>query len=203
MDVATGPAVNEQFNRTSSKSGWCCQSKLPKGPNGRNLCRQCGVEVPKGRLTFCSDGCVDEWKIKTNPGHARRLVFKRDHGVCCLCGRDTEALTKELKQLRDQTCKRLKHNIWGGGYYPRLQRHEDNLFAARCRALMLPHNLWQLCQSLWEMDHKVAVIEGGGCCGLENLRTLCWDCHRRETRYLRGRLAGHQQLELPFWKARG
>jgi len=195
--------MSEQFNRTSSKAGWCNQNKLPKGPNGRNLCRQCSVEVPKGRLTFCSDGCVDEWKIKTNPGHVRRLVFKRDHGICCLCGRDTVALDHELKQLRQQVVGTIKRNRWSIFHYPRTQRHEDNPFAARCRQLFMPHNLWQLCQSLWEMDHKRAVVEGGGCCGLDNLRTLCWDCHRRETRYLRGRRAGRWQLELPFWRPRG
>ena len=35
------------------------------------------------------------------------------------------------------------------------------------------------------------VVEGGGSCGLENLRTLCWECHRKVTRELavrRGRI---------------
>jgi 5-methylcytosine-specific restriction endonuclease McrA len=33
----------------------------------------------------------------------------------------------------------------------------------------------------WESDHIVPVVEGGGECGLEGLRTLCWRCHRAET----------------------
>lgn len=36
----------------------------------------------------------------------------------------------------------------------------------------------------WEVDHIVPVVEGGGSCGLSNLRTLCWECHRRATREL-------------------
>ncbi len=37
--------------------------RMPKGPNGRNLCRRCATEVPRGRITFCSDACVHEWKL--------------------------------------------------------------------------------------------------------------------------------------------
>jgi 5-methylcytosine-specific restriction endonuclease McrA len=39
------------------------------------------------------------------------------------------------------------------------------------------------------MDHIVPVVEGGGDCGLENLRTLCWACHHRETAALAKRRA--------------
>ncbi len=40
----------------------------------------------------------------------------------------------------------------------------------------------------WQADHIQAVAEGGGGCGLENLRTLCTPCHQIETEKLRGRL---------------
>lgn len=42
--------------------------------------------------------------------------------------------------------------------------------------------------ALWECDHIVPVAEGGGSCGLDNLRTMCRDCHTRETKALRQRL---------------
>lgn len=42
---------------------------------------------------------------------------------------------------------------------------------------------------LWQADHIVPVIEGGGECGLDNYRTLCTDCHKRETAALRKRMA--------------
>jgi 5-methylcytosine-specific restriction endonuclease McrA len=42
---------------------------------------------------------------------------------------------------------------------------------------------------LWEMDHIVPVVEGGGGCGLGNLRTLCLACHRAETAELARRRA--------------
>jgi len=51
--------------------GWAERESLPKGPNGRNLCRWCNLEVPKGRHTFCSNWCVEEWRLRTDPGYLR------------------------------------------------------------------------------------------------------------------------------------
>jgi 5-methylcytosine-specific restriction endonuclease McrA len=42
---------------------------------------------------------------------------------------------------------------------------------------------------LWQADHIVPVIEGGGECGLENYRTLCTACHKAETAALARRRA--------------
>jgi hypothetical protein len=44
-------------------------------------------------------------------------------------------------------------------------------------------------KTLWDADHRVPVSEGGGECDLDNLRTLCLICHRRETAVLRRRRA--------------
>ena len=43
-------------------------------------------------------------------------------------------------------------------------------------------------KTLWEADHILPVAEGGGECDLENIRTLCLICHRKQTRELRSRL---------------
>jgi 5-methylcytosine-specific restriction endonuclease McrA len=40
----------------------------------------------------------------------------------------------------------------------------------------------------WQADHILAVAEGGGDCGLENLQTLCAPCHKLETEKLRSRI---------------
>ena len=42
---------------------------------------------------------------------------------------------------------------------------------------------------MWEMDHIIPVVEGGGCCGLDNLQTLCLPCHKLDTAALAARLA--------------
>jgi len=46
---------------------------------------------------------------------------------------------------------------------------------------------------LWEMDHIRPVSEGGGLCGLDNLRTLCVPCHRDETADLARRRVAEKQ----------
>ena len=33
----------------------------------------------------------------------------------------------------------------------------------------------------WHADHKLAVRDGGGECGVENMQTLCVACHQHKT----------------------
>jgi len=40
---------------------------------------------------------------------------------------------------------------------------------------------------LWDADHIVPVVEGGGECDLANMRTLCLKCHKLSTAELRRR----------------
>ncbi len=132
---------------------------LARGANGRCLCRWCSLEVPPGRLTFCSEWCVEEWRLRTDPGHLRQRVLERDRGICALCGTDCLTQFRHIKRLR---------------------------VAARTRALadwglLIP-------RTLWEADHIVSVAEGGGQCDLSNMRTLCLKCHRARTAELRERL---------------
>jgi 5-methylcytosine-specific restriction endonuclease McrA len=82
----------------------------------RGPCRRCGIEVPKGRFTFCSDACVHEWKLRTDPAYLREQVFARDHGVCAMCGLDTEAMRKDKRKL-DFKARRQFEKDWGGRRY--------------------------------------------------------------------------------------
>ena len=142
--------------------GWVDRLSLPKGPNGRNLCRWCNLEVPKGRVTFCSDWCVEEWRLRSDPGYLREKVFERDRGICAACGVDCEAAWVHLKRLRR---------------------------AARVRTLLEWGLKPRSRKSLWDADHIVPVVEGGGECDLANIRTLCLKCHRAATAELRKRRA--------------
>lgn len=157
-DLLPGKADSQL--RIPSAAGFCNPSELPKGQAGRNLCRQCSNECPKKQQTFCSSECVDAWKIKTQPPFARRKVHQRDGGVCADCGRACDALKIELSKLdkAERSARLVEY-----GYPPKAQH-------------------------LWEMDHIVPVVEGGGSCDLSNLRTLCIPCHRKVTAALRARL---------------
>jgi 5-methylcytosine-specific restriction enzyme A len=143
------------------KGGYARGQELPKGAAGRNLCRWCELEVPKGRITFCSDFCVEEWRLRTDAGFLREKTLARDKGICAACRVDTLAAYIELKRSRGAAKVRLLQR-WG---LKSLNR-----------------------KTLWDADHVVPVAEGGGACDLSNIRTLCLICHREATRQLRERL---------------
>lgn len=139
------------------KGGWVDRRSVPRGPNGRGLCRWCSLEVPPRRFTFCSEYCVHEWKLRTQPAYLREQVFLRDRGICADCGVDTVSALRQMKRSRGASRSALmKH--WG------IRAH--------------------LRKSLWEADHILPVVEGGGECDLTNLRTLCLRCHRRASESL-------------------
>jgi 5-methylcytosine-specific restriction enzyme A len=140
--------------------GWVNRNKVPRGPNGRGLCRWCSLEVPSRRFTFCSEYCVHEWKLRSQPAYLREQVYLRDKGMCAGCGADT---ISELRKLRSARGARRLTLMAHWGLKTRLRK------------------------SLWDADHIVPVVEGGGECDLGNLRTLCLRCHREATTLLRER----------------
>jgi 5-methylcytosine-specific restriction enzyme A len=52
---------------------------------------------------------------------------------------------------------------------------------------------WGTRRNLWDADHILPVVEGGGECDLTNMRTLCLKCHREATSELRKRMAPPRQ----------
>jgi 5-methylcytosine-specific restriction endonuclease McrA len=141
--------------------GWADPKQLPLGPSGRPLCRKCSGEIAKGsgRRTFCSEACVVEWKIRTQPEFAAERVHARDKGVCVTCARDCDSLFRKIRVTKKARRPRRMAELGLPAYLSRRRRY-------------------------WEVDHITPVVEGGGSCGLENLRTLCWECHRKVTREL-------------------
>jgi hypothetical protein len=142
--------------------GFADRSALPKGTNGRTLCRWCSLEVPPRRFTFCSAWCVHEWRLRSDPSYLRQQVLLRDRGICAICRADTRAAYGELRRSRGSHRQKLLAR-WG---LQRLSR-----------------------KTLWDADHILPVVEGGGECDLKNLRTLCLLCHRQQTLELRRRRA--------------
>lgn len=137
---------------------------LPKTEPGH--CRWCGKPVVKPRRSWCSDACVNEFNIRFNTGHITFRVWERDKGVCAICGLDCQWIFDQMTK-RHQGGTVLMNGYW----------------------LTQNWGPWRVTHSLWEADHIVPVIEGGGCCGLENYRTLCQLCHKKETAALKRRLS--------------
>ncbi|HMG02022.1 MAG TPA: HNH endonuclease [Edaphobacter sp.] len=136
---------------------------LATGPSGRPLCRWCELEImAKRRRTFCSEYCVHQWRLRTDPGYLRDQVFARDRGRCAACQIDSVAAYAALKRARGP--------VRSAG----LRLYGMKSIASR--------------RSLWDADHILPVAEGGGQCDLDNIRTLCLLCHRDATARLRSRL---------------
>jgi 5-methylcytosine-specific restriction endonuclease McrA len=145
----------------TKKGGWIKTSGIERSASGKALCRWCKSEVAGRRRTFCSDTCVHEWKLRTDPGYLREKVFARDKGVCAQCRVDTVALRRDMRKL-DYAARKAFLKKW--------KLREGSR------------------KSLWDADHIVPVAEGGGQCDLANMRTLCLLCHADATAALRTRL---------------
>lgn len=149
--------------RRLAEAGRQVREALPRGPNGLPLCRWCRLEIlSRRRRTFCSDYCVHQWRLRSDPGYLREQVLLRDRGVCAECGTDTLRAFTALKRSRGPA-RTEALAMWG-------------LRAVTAR------------RSLWDADHILPVAEGGGECDLDNLRTLCLPCHREATAALRRRM---------------
>lgn len=137
-------------------------SELPRGNNNRALCRYCGIEVPPKRRSFCSKECVHEYRIRTQPRYIRDCIYKRDKGICQMCNVDTRKIAKSILEANDKGD------------------------SDKVKELMVTHSIpnhrkiWKRKYGggLWDADHIVPVCEGGGMCGLVNIRTLCLKCHK-------------------------
>jgi 5-methylcytosine-specific restriction protein A len=134
---------------------------LPIDENGNRCCRYCdGPITQKRRRTFCSETCVDEYLIRTDGNYLRKRVYQRDKGCCAICGIDTKVIARKLLELPIGSEEREKiltdHRI---SHTRKIKPRKNG-------------------GGLWDADHIIPVKDGGGQCGLENLRTLCISCHK-------------------------
>lgn len=195
-----------------------------RGPNGRPFCRWCGKEVPVGRRTWCSQECVDDYLIRAGSGGVRSMVWKRDHGECAICGINVRQVAKSVNrqvrrhgrdrdwvraiaaQLRLDAHRnpvgRMKLRGYKYPYVPRtlsIRRPTLRRQVERGRSIVL----YLRDYAMWDADHIQPVIEGGGGCGLDNLRTLCVACHKAETAKLKRRLAAERKGVPPLLQLMG
>lgn len=218
---------------------------LSETKGGKGQCRWCAGPVPRPRRSWCSQACVEAYKIRADGGYARMKVFERDRGVCAVCGIDTEAKVAEWLALlaRIAVVERVEDVVrvwvplpsgrvlcgdlsprchWRDGtvnmWFPTSRvvgsvNHGGATLRAAVAAIVQRHavradpgcpcefhracSAWsfRVGRTLWEADHIVPVVEGGGKCGLENLRTLCRRCHNQATRELAARRAALRRLE--------
>jgi len=95
--------------------------------------------------------------------------MKRDRGICSGCGLNTVTLAKKVLALRADRPAAVRLMIEAGF------RATDLRFKRRGL------------KPLWQADHTVPVVEGGGGAHWSELRTLCLICHLEETAVLMAR----------------
>jgi superfamily II DNA or RNA helicase len=169
------------------------QPILAKGGTGImfvRLCIHCFAEVPFSEskifqeeletpyMLFCSAKCEKDFAIKRNSGVARRLVMKRDGGVCAECKLDCTRLIRRLQSIEkyDETDVdwKAKREAFLSTEYPNFS---SGLTKAQKEGLIKK----ALAGQAWQADHIHPVFEGGGQCTEVNLRTLCTVCHNKVT----------------------
>lgn len=135
----------------------------PKDRQGNALCRWCMGKVKPPKRTFCSAECVHQYKLRADWGYCKRFVAKRDKYCCQICGIDCRELKKVL------------HNL-----------PKSAALSEAARLGISQHRLYG--KVLYDIDHIVPVVEGGGLTDPSGLRVLCIPCHKVETNRLRERL---------------
>jgi 5-methylcytosine-specific restriction protein A len=157
-----------------------------------DACRLCNNPIAPPRKTFCSDECVHFHLLRTSGSHVRKALALRDNRKCVLCGTDcaaayttakkavaaavAAATTDAERQHAAETA--LAQSVANGPFAPHAKLSEPKRGRRTGRRTRIKVKEG----SFWQADHLVAVHEGGGCCGLANLRTLCSACHANVTR---------------------
>jgi len=131
---------------------------LDKTQDGLTCCRWCNKGVMPPRRTLCSKECAHEIRLRTDGNYLRSCVYNRDKGICAICNIDTKKIVKTALSL----------NLFERNEY--LQ----SLNISLKRKIYIR----KFGGSLWDADHIIQVRDGGGCCGLDNIRTLCISCHK-------------------------
>jgi len=135
---------------------------LPKDENGLTCCRWCGTGVKPPRRTMCSPECVHELQLRTNGRYLRDCIYKRDKGTCQICQIDTKNIANEALKLNG----------------------DDKKIFLKKNSISLKRKIWKIKHGggLWDADHIIPVKDGGGLCGLDNIRTLCIKCNKVVTK---------------------
>uniref|UniRef100_A0A1D2A8V2 DNA annealing helicase and endonuclease ZRANB3 n=1 Tax=Auxenochlorella protothecoides TaxID=3075 RepID=A0A1D2A8V2_AUXPR len=186
------PAGSEWRTVTVVHRQWNAEAKYNQAflvATDERLCLNCSSVVADAKavpaaatldnnyLLFCSGACEAAFALKRSGGAIRRALFRLERGVCTnpQCKLDCHALVTRLQiiekgsagweQRRREVLQRLAPSFLHHGNKTLL----DSLIRSAVEG------------NAWHADHVIPVYQGGGGCGIENLRTLCVVCHKKVT----------------------
>lgn len=153
------PYMNTRLIQMSSPR----ESEIPLSLNNKKLCVKCWeFEATPGRIT-CAQQCQASRK-KVIPWSIRVEVWKRDRGVCAICGLDTVALAEN---------SRMEYLKGGQGMQAR------RVAILSCKGYGKDDDK----KIMWAVRMKVMDKKGHGSDHPSNLMTVCQPCGRK--------MAGH------------
>jgi 5-methylcytosine-specific restriction protein A len=149
----------------------------PRKPNWKiqkGFCVWCADKVEGRRRSWCSQACVDEYRVANFAGDAAEHVWKRDKGVCAGCGFDTTSV------ISWRQCYR---RFWGYG-----EQHPEG-----------PVTPVEWHRQMWHADHVIPLWsvdrtapDAFSYWTLANLQTLCAPCHKAKTKAEAAERAGRR-----------
>ncbi len=148
-----------------------------------------------GRRKFCSDACGSLFFFENNWTGLRFVAWLTDGGRCRECGihltikyNGTNYALKELEHFH-----KIDTYDWWRKIFDKY--HKGELFVHQSPPRNFGLGTWEdpdFCGGKCyetpinrkvEVDHIVAITNGGKHLALKNLRALCHDCHSRKTGY--------------------
>ena len=146
-----------------------------KDKHGFYLCRLCRRPCAEDSRQWCSEECLRNFLTLSNSAFVRAQLFERDGGVCAECGVNGAQMNDALARLKDDLLHPMLMSI-----HPMIVTtlRAEGWKNVRLRGRGSYADAVEF-TSCWEADHVQSVAEGGGQCGLENYRTLCFVCHKQ------------------------
>lgn len=168
------------------------------------LCPVCGKtkdEFEKGRHTFCSKKCVEEYASKyTFWSVLKDEVLQRDGKICANCKTTQEKEDVEIQKKRkvllgewiknNQDVIKIKRDKQLVELEEEYKQQydaimDDFIFGERCirwdKDEEVFKGLARYSNVRFEVDHRIAVALGGDMWDKNNLQVLCDKCHRQKT----------------------
>jgi 5-methylcytosine-specific restriction endonuclease McrA len=177
--------TDEELENLKKRKCWCGKDKS---------------EFQKGMRVYCSPEHREIWRKKVLTWQEFRDMFLRKHGEYCdICGAKNDNETRERKFKERQNAieelrpkiqdaiiaqKLLKLEEWYEKEFKwatdptRIDNYDIEQYA-KYHNIPLPKVQDEVA---FEVDHKVAIVNGGDEFDMNNLQVLCTDCHKKKTK---------------------
>lgn len=146
-------------------------------------CARCKKELPKKRKKYCSNYCANVTFFERRWNGLRFLAWARDNGKCVQCKKplSIKALYQDwLLESKKPITKQERLDDW-------ILEWLQNLGFSTDISWHYTGYVWTGKKfhgpflELAEIDHIVAICNGGESMSLDNLQTLCHACHAKKT----------------------